>query len=369
LGFAGRLLGNALYRAPFVFLPTLATGLGVSRSAVGTVLSVREAVGLGAPVIGTVVDRGHERSAMVVGAALGALGALVAVTTGHLGAFAVGLVMMGLGKHLWDNGQNTWAGHEVPFTERGKVLGLIETSWAGAYLAIVPLMGLLIHVGDWRLPFVAVGGALGAVAIALPATTVMAASVRPVRTERRRLPRGGLPVYAAFFTLAFGHQLIITSIGSWLNDSYGLSSERLGVAALVIGVGELIGSGATIVLADRMGKRRAALGGTILLLVPMLAIGYAGSSVIVAVAIFSVFAGVFEFAFVAAIPLITEIDPEARATGIGLAVADITASRSIAIVVSVRLYQAEGIRTTSVVAACTVIVSIACFAFFVREPR
>jgi len=368
VGYAARLLGNALWRSPFVFLPAIAKGLGVSRAAVATALSAREAIGLSAPVIGSVVDQGHERAAMRAGIALAAVGATTVALTDSLAGFTAGMLLVGFAKYLWDNGQNSWIGHEVAFQQRGRVLGLLETSWAGAYLFVVPVMGLLIGLGGYRLPF----GVLAGVAVVLTVLVLLSVHVPARRVSGagspRRLPRGGIPLYVTFFFLAFGQQLLFTAAGAWLNDVYGLSAEGLGVAAVVIGAAELLGSGATIVLADRLGKRRAALGGTVALLVPAVALGHLGRSVAVAVLVLAAFAGCFEFAWVAAIPLMTEIDPQARATGIGIVVACITVSRSIAIAVGIRLYDDHGIGLTSSAAAVTLLVAIAALAGFVHEP-
>jgi predicted MFS family arabinose efflux permease len=72
-----RFVSNVAYRFAAPFLAIIATGLGVSMGQIGVAIAASELVALSAPVIGRVVDGVARRTAMLVGLAVVALGALL----------------------------------------------------------------------------------------------------------------------------------------------------------------------------------------------------------------------------------------------------------------------------------------------------
>jgi predicted MFS family arabinose efflux permease len=75
----------------------------------------------------------------------------------------------------------------------------------------------------------------------------------------------------------------------------------------------------------------------------------------------------FEFAIVSVLPLLTELHPEARASGMGLAVGCGTVGRALAAVVSTRLYTAHGVGASGVAGAVCATAVLALMAMGVRE--
>ena len=60
----------------------------------------------------------------------------------------VGLVVASFGKTLFDPAIQAYVGNNVSFERRGRVIGIIETAWAGSTLIGIPALALVInHVG------------------------------------------------------------------------------------------------------------------------------------------------------------------------------------------------------------------------------
>ena len=119
--------------------------------------------------------------------------------------------------------------------------------------------------------------------------------------------------------------------------------------SVLIGFGELVGTGLTAVVTDRVGKRRAAIAG-MLLAAPFAALlGTVGGTTWLGVTFIVAMALGTEFSFVSALPIIAELDVEARAAAIGLAMAIITIARAASSALSGVTYVHLGIGATGAV--------------------
>jgi len=365
---AGRFGSNVAFRFVYPFLPAIARGLGVSLEAAGAALSIRELSGLTAPAVGRLIDRGRRRAAMVVGLAAAGASLLVTAASPGIVAFAVGMVAFGVAKTAYDAAMSTWIGDHVPFARRGQVIGVSEMSWAAALLIGIPLVGALIDALGWRAPFVALGGLNLAIAVVLPRLVRPDPPAPPGARARLRLLPGALALYATMGTLSFGMQLVIVAHGAWLEDAFGLSVAAIGVASIALGLGELAASGATVVLTDRWGKRRSMALGCAAMIGPLALLGTAGSSTVLAVALLTAVVLAFEFAFVSALPLVTELDPEARGAAVGVAFALVTVARAVGTLAGTWLYAGRGMGWVGSVAAATIAVTLVLVVVAVHEP-
>lgn len=363
-----RFVNNVGFRFVYPFLPALARGLDVSFAAISVTATLREVAGLSAPVLGQVIDRSSRRRWLIIGMAGLSAGAALSGLSPGVVLFGFGMMLYGLSKTANDTAMNAWVGDHTPFSKRGFVIGWIETTWALAILVGAPVAGVLLEWVGWRAPFLLI--AAGCLTFVFVYPLVITPDRRPLPSARRpfRWPHHatGLLIAAALIMTAI--QQLLTVYGIWFEDDFGFSVAELGFVTVVFGVAELIGSGATVWLTDRVGKRRSVIIGTTLMLPGFLAMAITYRNLTAAILLIALVVGAFEFAWVSLVPLFTEIDPSARASTIGLAHAVAFLARAAAIPLAAFLYVNAGVR---VVAALSAVLSAAAMIVLfgaVREP-
>jgi predicted MFS family arabinose efflux permease len=136
----------------------------------------------------------------------------------------------------------------------------------------------------------------------------------------------------------------------------------------MLGLGELAGTGLMIGISDRVGKRRSLVVGSVVLVAPLTLLGTGSAASWWAVALLTVSVAVFEFTFVSGLPLVTEIDPDARGAGIGTAIALVTVTRAAGNVAGVALYAAGDMAWTGGAAAACVSTAAVVTLLAVHEP-
>ncbi len=362
-----RLVLNTGSRMMFTFLPEFSRGTGIDVDRLGQLLSVRDLSGLAAPLVGRTSDRVGTRRVMMTGAMLGAIG-MVLFTLGSAGV-AIGLVCYGLGRIGYHVGMNAWVGHEVAYERRGRATGQVEMTWAGAALVGLPMMGLLIDRLGWR-------AAPAALAIVTLPLVVLLADRLPKPTSagtgaaaRPSLSPSAWAALATFGLLNGAAQLLVFGHGIWLEATYDFDPSQVGFAIVAVGVAELAASYTSSRLTDRLGKRNSVVAGA-----AVLTIGLAGLAVLdqpplaigLALLVLS-FLG-FEFAVVSAIPLVAELDPEARAEIIGRSVGLSIVARAGASLFASVVILGPGFRFLIVVAAGLAAVTTVLAIAAVREP-
>ncbi|HRV96823.1 MAG TPA: MFS transporter, partial [Anaerolineae bacterium] len=280
------------------------------------------------------------------------------------------LFLAGLGKNIFDPALQAYIGERVPYERRGTVIGLIEMSWAGATLIGIPTVGLLIERFSWRAPFLAMGG-LGLVSIAMLGALFSGGSRRSKRDAGaitfgqawRQLSRSsaalGMLTFAFLTSMANDNLFVV--YGAWLEDGFALSVAALGTATTVIGVAELSGEVLTASLSDRIGLQRAVRIGLFLsalgyLLLPVIA----QSLTLALVGLFLVFV-IFEFTFVTAISLVTEVLPEARATMMASYIAVAGLGRVVGALIGGPLWLWGGLAAIGTVSAAIVLLAFVVF--------
>ena len=105
-------------------------------------------------------------------------------------------------------------------------------------------------------------------------------------------------------TLAIENVFVV--YGVWMESQFGLSVTALGLASTVIAVAEFIAESTSAGLVDRIGKRRAVLGGLALNLAAYLLLPRISASLPGALAGTSLLFLSFEFSIVSILPLISE---------------------------------------------------------------
>ncbi len=362
-----RLVVNTGSRMIFTFLPEFSRGTGIELDTLGRLLSMRDMTGLIAPYIGRRSDRRGTGPVILAGGVLAGVG-MALFALGSLGV-VIGMLCYGLAHLAYNIGMNAWLGHEVAYERRGKASGRIEMTWAGAALIGLPTMGLLIDRLGWR------AAPLALAMLALPLTALAATRLPPPReseTGPRVKPDLSTAAWAAviaFALLTGAAQLLVFSHGIWLEDTYRFDPAQIGFAIVTVGVAELFASYASSQLADRIGKRNSLAVGTVILTIglgglaavddPPLAIGL--SLLVLA------FLG-FEFGVVSAIPLLAELDPNARAEVIGRAVGLSIVGRALGSVVAAEVILRQGFRTVMVIGVIVAIITLIVTTTLMDEP-
>jgi len=373
---------NTSFRVVYPFLPVIARGLDISLGSASTLLTLRFAAGLAAPILGPLADRFGRRRMMVIGLLVFALAGVSLAGVGTLGAAAVAFALYGLAKVFYDPAVHAYLGDTVPYERRARVVGAVELSWSAAWLLGVPASGFLIEWFGWRAPWAALI-ALGLVGAWLTQTRLPPASRASsrdtglpaisvmLRTWWQLVRHGPVLILLTtnlFLILAIEVPFIV--YGAWLEKTFALSLATLGLASTVVGVAEMAAEFGIMAVTDRLGKRRSVVGGLIglaacLVALPQLAgMGLAGALVGVAGIMFC-----FEFAVVSLLPLATEIVASKRASVFSLVVVIVSLGRALGSALGGWLWQWETIELNAGVGALCALVAALILGLGLRRYR
>ena len=355
-----RLALNTARRFAYPFAPALSRGLGVSLTAVTSIIALNQATAVIGILFGPLADRLGYRLMMFAGLGMLVLGMFSAGCLPFYGVVLTALFLAGLGKSLFDPAIQAYIGERVPFERRGLVIGMLEFSWAGSTLLGIPFISLLIDRLGWRSPFFALGGVglLGIVVLktvrskdlTTPATHRTAPGFRSAWRQlfKNRSALGAIG-FAFFVSMANDNLFVI--YGAWLENAFDLSIVALGVGTSVIGVAELSGEGLTAAMSDRFGLKRSVILGLALCMVSYGMLPLLGKSLPMALgSLFFIFL-TYEFTIVTALSLCTELLPEYRATMMSSFLAAAGAGRVVGALIGGRIWLAGGVFATGMVSA------------------
>lgn len=344
---------NTAYRMVYPFLPVLARGFGVDLKTMSMALSARAASGALGPLLAPLTDRHGRKFGLSVGFGLFAAGAFVAFFGPGFAAFAAALVLMTLGKYVFDPAVLAHLGDLIPYERRGRALALTEMSWALAFILGIPAAGFLAGRFGWRSPFLALSclGLAGLVTVrvffpkggetgAIPGDAGRAGR-RPGHVENYKSVFGSPAALAALglsFAASMANEMVNMVFGVWLEDSFGLKIAALGAAAAVIGISEFGGEGLVAVTVDRIGKTKALMIGLCANAGAALLLPFAGRTTATALAGLTLFYLTYEYTVVSMIPVMSEILPRARATLLAFNAAAFSLGRAAGSLASPRLY-------------------------------
>jgi predicted MFS family arabinose efflux permease len=335
---------NTGFRMVYPFLPVIARGLGVDLQTTALAITARGGLGLMSPLFGSAADVRGRRTVMLFSLLLFAAGcALVALWPSYL-TFILGLLIAAAGKILFDPSMQAYLGDRIMYGRRALAIAITELGWSGAFILGVPLAGWMIARAGWASPFAALA-VLGLVAAFLLRRILPPDPVRPAEGRRWRQGlravvacRPALAGLAVGFFISMANDLVNVVFGAWLEASFGLRVVALGLASAVIGVAELSGEGLVAALADRLGKKRAVAAGVALNALAGLALPALGQGLVGAlVGLFLIYV-TFEFTLVSAIPLMSELVPEARATMMASNVGAHSAGRALGALLAPALF-------------------------------
>lgn len=365
-----RTILNSSYRIIYPFLPAISRGLGVSLTAVSLLITVRSFVGLSSPLFGPVSDRYGRRVMMLSGLALMVAGALLLAGAPLYQAALLAFALFGIAKAIYDPALQAYVGDWIPYHRRGRVMGIIEFSWAAAWLLGVPVAGYLIEFQGWQAPFVVIA-VLGLLSIFLTRRLPS-----PDREDDGRVDlhwrallsdRNALGALIMSGLMVFANENIFVVYGAWMESTFGLSVSGLGLASIVIGGSEIVAEGSMAAFVDRIGKKRAVAGGMLLTAGAYLLLPAMTRSLAVAMVGLAVVFVAFEFTIVSSLPLVSELTPATRGTLMALNVAALSGGRMLGSVTATPLWLHGGMVLNGVVSAGAALASLTVLVVWIRE--
>lgn len=353
VAIAMRLVVDTAVRLFYPYLPEISRGLGISLSQGGLLLAVRSAMVFPSPLFGAWSDRHGPHGLLTAALLAQALGLWWLSLAQGLAAAIPPIVLLGLASAAFIPNLQAAVAEHVPFFRRGRVVGVIELSWAITGLVILPIVGVMMVQNGWQAPLrvlAALSLAVSPLPFLLPrrrqSPAPLGRSFRQMAGAVWRTPsaRAAIIVNGLIFVAA---ESFFVTYGAWLEQSFGMAPNQIGRVAALLGLAELTASGASSLFIDRLGKRRGvgiglvAMTGTLALL-PLLE-----QSQALAVAGMAAFTISFEWSIVSNISLLSEQAPLARGTVLSLAVVAGGVTRTLSDYLAVALFEQRGMAATA----------------------
>jgi len=352
-----RAVFNTMHRMIYPFLTVFARGLGVEFTTLSQLVAARNFAGMFGPAFAPIADRRGRRFAMLTGVMSFTLGIAILAIHPSLITFALALFIALFGKYLFDPAMQAYFGDRIPYERRGTALAVTEMAWGLAFIAGIPLMGLIISKYNWTAPFpilAMLGLAMFAIILwIVPHETHTShhPTVDPKNNFRAVLTN--LPALAGISIAIWasaGNEIINLIFGVWLEDSFGLKIAALAGASAVIGLSEISGEGLVALTTDRLGKPRALLLGLSGNALAALLLPFIGQTELGALIGLFLFYITFEYIMVSHIPLMTELLPQARATLLSFNLTGHSLGRLIGSLLATFIYQRFGFLPVAITA-------------------
>jgi predicted MFS family arabinose efflux permease len=371
----GRLTLNTAFRVVYPLLTFLATGLHIDLATASLLITAQVAATLISPLGGSLADAYGERTTMIGGLLLFCLGAAVCAIAREFMLFMVGYGVIGLATALYHPSAQAYASARTPYAQRGRVLGILELSWAFAALIGVTSLSWLIGIDDtwapafWALFVVGVLSLLGTI-IELPPVPHMrqARQADAPRLNRHALAQPSvIAALLCMFCTLLAAELIFVVYAGWIEADFGATTEQMALVFGLLGFVELAGSSGSTLLVDRIGKRRTVLVAFSVVAMFQALLPISAGNWGLFLLLFLLFDLWFEFAIVSVFPLISGILPEARGTMLSLSVAAIGLGRVVGSLVGPLIWTAFGFIANGLLAASMTTLGVIVCLLFVRE--
>jgi len=354
-----RLLLNTGRRFIYPFAPAIGRNLDVPLAAITSIIAACQATSLLGLFSGPLADRLGYRRVMRAGLALLAVGMLLCGLVPGYWPIFFGLVVASFGKTIFDPAVQAFIGRHVPYARRGRVIGVVETAWAGSTLIGIPAIGLIIErIGLYgAFLLLALLGGCGWLAIGrfIPAdgdAPEQAHRINVFATLPQLLrvrPAAGMLGFG--FWISIANDSLFVVYGAWFEQAFLVSIATLGFSTVAIGAAEFLGESSTAVFADRLGLKKAAILGLCLAILAYSLLPLIGRSLPLAMfGMFCIFL-TYEFTIVTSFSLSTELMPNSRATMMAGLYASAGIGRMLGVLVGGWLWQLGGIAVVSWTAA------------------
>lgn len=366
----GRLISNSCYRFAPPFIAVIARGLDVSVAELGIAFTIGEFAGLLSPVIGRYVDRANRVVAMTLGMALIVLSVVLAAVSTSVAMFAVSMFILSGSKVLFDTSLIVWVNDHVAYERRGRIVGVIETSWALSLFIGVAIMGLATSIVSWRAGFI-----VGAAALTISGIVIVSGLPRHEahapshHTTRAQIPARAWLIFSCSFLLMGATQCVGITFGPWFEDEFGFSSAGIIAIVIVMGVFELVSSVSSSRVTDVWGKEISVRRGVMLMVVAGVAMCVGHQLSVIAIPTLIIFIAGFEFALVSMLPLAANLVPTASGIGLGLTVGAGTCGRAVFSSIATSMYDSIGPVGPTLTATILAAATVACISLYARSAR
>lgn len=335
---------NSGLRMVYPLLPLFASGLGVDLAVFAAAFSIRSFLGVIAPFLAAFADTRSRRSGMFLGIGLFILGCGIVIVWPIFLTFVIASTLIVIGNGVFIPSMQAYLGDHVPFEKRGTVMSITELSWALAFIIGVPILGNLLVTFSWVAPFILLAGlcmVLGSFLFKVvphvehfeKKDVTILHNLKKVITYWPAL--AGL-LMGLFFTAA--NEAVNLVFGLWIESGFGLAFATLTAASVVIGTSELASELLSVVIIDRIGKKRAIFIALSLNCLAALVLPLTGNNLTVSLIGLGFFYITFEFALISAMTLMSEVLPNARATIIAATVATFSLGRMFGDLITPALY-------------------------------
>lgn len=366
---AARLVTNACYRFAPPFLAIIAKGFDASIEDIGIAVAISELTGLTSPMAGRLVDRLSHRTSMLLGLVGTALGCMIAALAPNLFTFGVGIAVLALTKQSFDLGLGSWIADHVKYEQRGRIVGLTETSWALGLLVGVSAMGLITAISSWRVAYW-VGIAMLAWFVLVIGRRVNAqprATHVHVHGAPRRITGHAWFAVATMFCIMASAQNLFVTFGAWLEDDFGFGAARISAIGFLVGGIELFASTSSARLTDRWGKERSIAIGALVIAPAGIVLALGGSNLVVGVAAIVIYFMGFEFSVVSLLPVATQLVPNNPGAGLGWVLGAGTVGRAVMAPIATTTYANHGIGAPALIGATFGVLGALCISSFRRR--
>ena len=330
-----RLFVATSFRMVYPFLAIFAAGLKVPITTISLAMAVSMAASAVVPFLAPIADRRGRKNGMLIGLGIFLAGTLATSLFPHIITFFITILLCNLGNNLFISAIQAYIGDHVAYQKRGLYLAISELSWALAFIAMVPLAGLVMARASWNTPYIWLTLISAVLTLVIwvvvprdqPAESEPLAIFKNIKLVLKFGPAVLGMLMGAAFILA--NEVVNVVFGVWMQDSFGLQIAALGAASMVIGISELGGEGVAALLADRIGKER--LMGVSFLFNGIWAVTlpWLGTTELGAFVWLFMFYLTFEVGIVSSLPVMTELVPQARATMMALFIAALSIGRAL----------------------------------------
>ncbi|MEY3365830.1 MAG: hypothetical protein RIS71_567 [Actinomycetota bacterium] len=366
---AARLVTNACYRFAPPFLAIIAKGFDASIEDIGIAVAISELTGLTSPMAGRLVDRLTHRTSMLLGLVGTALGCVIAALAPNLLVFGIGVAVLALTKQSFDLGLGAWIADHVKYEQRGRIVGLTETSWALGLLIGVSVMGVITALSSWRVAYwVGIASLVFYVfVIARRINAQPRATHEHVHGAPRRITGRAWLVVATMFCIMASAQNLFVTFGAWLEDDFGFGAARISAVGFLVGGIELVASTSSARLTDTWGKENSIALGALLIVPSGILLALGGSNLIIGVIAVIIYFMGFEFSVVSLLPVATQLVPNNPGAGLGWVLGAGTVGRAVMARVATTSYTEYGIAAPALIGAAFGVLGALCILAFRRR--
>jgi predicted MFS family arabinose efflux permease len=355
---------NTILRVVYPFAPAFARGLGVSLPTIYFLISLRNFTGLLSPFLAPLAERFGRRTMMTASMVAFAASVLLLAAVPAVWTMGLALVTVGITKVIFDPAMQSYLGDAVPYKQRGRALAITEFGWSGAFLLGAPLTGWLIANQGWSAPFLWFGvlGAIAAVLLmrVLPSARHGGAHKTITLDYTWQMLRKHPVIWAAALYLMLpliAQEALFIVYGEWMESTFALTLTGLGLATTLIGVAEMSGEATAGWSVDRFGKRPVVILTAILTAVTFLIVPFSTGSLTTAMFALVALFFFFEISVVGAIPLLTELVPEARGAVMSMGFGAMALGRTIGSLIGPAIWVRYGLIGNAVLSAIVMLLA------------